>query len=620
MTDLGIPATPEWGSATTMFSVSQTLLAQTQALVTQLTDQQWYQPYNVSANYPTITPPPVPQLPGSPTLEAVTWTTPNAPAPFAAQPPSVLGLFPGAFTGASPTLNFGSLPQPSYGALPSAPSVNLNYSYPTPSVTLPTPPTLLGLDTIPFNPSDYTITQFSGVVPTLTLLEPTILNFTEPPAYTSDLLDDLTTSLDNALTSGTDTGLDATTQQAMWDAAREREYRETQSVLDALDRDQEELGYALPSGVWADQRYRTLTEMQNKTAGLSRDIMVKQAELHLDNVMKSRELALSLESKYLDIHNEVAQRAFESAKYQTEAAISLYNANVEIFKARLQGFEMTIRAYEAQIEAIKARVQVLTAEVQFEQAKAQINTALVEQYNGQIKAAEAVLDIARIQVEIIQTEANVEKTKVDVFSAQVQAFVATVNAYTAEVEGYKANAEAQGAIEGVYKTQVEAYTAQVQGAAAQSGALVEAYKAQVSSYEAQLEGYKASLQAMVEQARAASEYNQAATAEYTAQVQAIGTYNEVLTKQWQAILDEGLQVAQVQAKVSEANGQLALSSRNISVEAIKGATSVMAQLGAAALGAIHWSNSSQWSTSGSYSKSQSTSTSTSDDHVYTATV
>ena len=457
-------------------------------------------------------------------------------------------------------------------------------------------------------------------MPTLTLMEPTILNFTEPPSYTSDLLDDLTTSVESALTNGTDTGLDATTQQAIWDAAREREYRETQSVLDNLDRDVEELGYALPSGVWADQRYRTLTEMQNKTAGLSRDIMVKQAELHLDNVIKSRELAVSLESKYLDIHNEVAQRAFESAKYQTEAAISLYNANVEVFKARLQGFEMTIRAYEAQIEAIKARVQVLTAEVQFEQAKAQINTALVEQYTGQIKAAEAVLDIARIQVEIIQTEANVEKTKVDVFSAQVQAFVATVNAYTAQVEGYKANAEAQGAIEGVYKTQVEAYTAQVQGAASQSTALVEAYKAQVSSYEAQLDGYKAGLQAMVEQARAASEYNQAATAEYAAQTQAIGTYNEVLTKQWQAILDEGLQVAQVQAKVSEANGQLALSSRNISVEAIKGAASVMAQLGAAALGAIHWSNSSQWGTSVSYSKSQSTSTSTSDDHVFTAAI
>ena len=611
---------PQWGDAAQMFSVSQSLLTQAEQLVTKLTDQQWYQPYVIGPSYPSIGAPPVPQLPGNPTLQEVIWTTPNAPAAFAAQPPDILGLFPGPFTGVQPSLNFGSLPQPAYGVAPASPSIDLNFTYPTPSVTLPTAPTLLALDVIDFNPFDYTIANFEGTVPALTLVAPNILNFTEPLAYASTLLDDVVASLESALTSGTDTGLDADTQQAMWDAAREREYRETQSVLDALDRDMEELGYALPSGVWADQRYRTLTELQNKTAGLSRDIMVKQAELHLDNVMKSRALAIDLESKYLEIHNQAAQRAFESAKYQTEAAIGLYNANVQVYEARLKGFEMTVRAYEAQIEGIKARVQVLTAEVQFEQAKAQINTALVEQYNGQIKAAEAVLDIARIQVEIIQTQANVEKTKVEVFAAQIQAFVATVNGYTAEVEGYKANAEAQGAIEGVYKTQVEAYTAQVQGAAAQSTALVEGFKAQVVGYQAQLDTFKSQLQAMVEQARAASEFNQAATAEYSAQVRAVGVYNEVLVKEWQAILDEGLQIAQVQAKVSEANGQLAISTRQISVDAIKAGASVMAQLGAAALGAIHWGNSSSWSIGASEDLSKSVEThAASDDYIFTAT-
>lgn len=611
---------PLFGDADKMFATSNELLKKAETLVTSLASQQWYQPLYANAYYPTIAKPPVPQLPGAPSVRDVTWVTPNAPADFNTLPPDVQSLFPGPFLGLPPTLNFGSLPQPQYGQVPSAPPINLNFQYPTPSVTLPDVPKLLALDTIPFDPADFTIGDFSGQVPTLNLIAPSIIAFTEPPRYVSALLDDVTASLTSAITVNTDTGLDASVQQAMWDAAREREYRETQAVLDQLDRDQEELGYALPSGVWTDQRYRALTEMQNKTAGLSRDIMVKQAEMHLENVMKSREMAISLEGKWIEFANNVAQRAFETAKYETESAIQIYNANVQIYEARLKGFEMTIRVYEAGIEGIKARVAVLNAEIQFEQAKAQINTALVEQYKAQVQAAEAVLEIAKTQVEIIQVQAQVEKTKVDVFSAQVQAFVATVNAYTAEVEGYKANAEAQGAIENAYKTTVEAYTAQVQGAAQHATALVAGYEAQVKGYEAKLEAYKANLQAMVEQARAVSEYNQAATAEYTAQVTALGTYNEVLVKEWQAILDEGLQIAQVQAKVSEANAQLAISSRSISVEAIKGASQVMAQLGAAALGAIHWSNSSQWSASQSISISSSESRANNDDHIYSASV
>jgi hypothetical protein len=611
---------PQWGSADKMFGLSNTLITEADDLVKQLVNQQWYQPFVIGANYPTITPPPAPQLPGLPALQAVTWSTPNAPGAFTTPPPDLLHLFPAAFNVPQPTLNFGSLPQPAFGVAPTSPGVDLNFTYPTPSVTLPTAPTLLQLDTIVFNPSDYTVADFTGTAPVLSLIEPNIINFVEPTVYASTLLDDVIDSLQSALTSGTDTGLDLNTQQALWDAAREREYRQQADALAALDRDHEVLGYALPSGVWVDARYKLQTEMQSTTAGLSRDIMVKQAEMHLENVMKSRDMSIQLEGKLIEYHNQISQRAFEAAKYETEAAIQIYNTQVEIYKARLEGFKTTIQVYEAQLEGIKARVAVLNAEIQFEQAKAQINTALVEQYKGQVQAAELIYDIAKVQVDIIQVQAQVEKTKVDVFQAQIQAFVAQVNAYTAQVEGYKANVEAQGAIEGVYKTQVEAYTAQVQAGAAQANALVEGFKAQVQSYEAQLEAFKSQLQAMVEQARAAAEYNQAATAEYTAQVQAIGAYNEVLVKEWQAILDEQLQIAQVSLKASEATAQLAVSQRNISIEAIKGAAQVMAQLGAAALGAIHWSNSSQWGLSNSISSSVSNSTQNSDDHIYSQSV
>ena len=604
---------PQWGDATSMFALSATLVSKSEELITQLANQQWYQPYQISAGYPAITAPPKPNLPGTLTLETVTWVTPNQPADFTILPPDMTQLFPSAFTGVAPTLSFGTAPQPAFGNIPASPGVDLNFIYPTASVNLPTAPTLMSLDTITFD--DFIIPDFEGVAPTLTLATPTVTNYVEGAAYASDLLDDLVDSLSSALTSGSDTGLDAATQQAMWDAASEREFRAQADALADLDR-MGELGYAFPPGVWLDARLKVQTETDYTRTGLSRDIMVKQAELRLENVMKSRDLALTLEGKWIDYTNQVHQRAFDFAKYQTEASVQVYNAQVQAFVAQIEGFKATIAVYDAYIRGVEARVAVLKAHVEFETAKVQINTALVEQYKAQIEAAMSVLEIAKVQVEIIQTQANVEKTKVDIYGAQVQAFVATVNAYTAEVEGYKANAQAQATIEGVFKTQVDAYSAQVQAAGTKATALVEGYKAQVQSYESKLDGYKAQLSAMVEQARAGSEYNQASAAAYVAEVQATAAYNDVLVKTWQAILNEQMQIAQVEAKVAEANGQLAISQRATSIEAIKGATQVMGQLGAAALGAIHWANSAQWSVSDSISSSSSTSNSTVEEHIY----
>lgn len=608
---IGIPI---FGSPDSAFTLAQQLTTTAEAYATQLIRSvQDFTPVTINATFPTIGDPPTLVVPDAPTLEAVSWTVPSQPADFTLLPPDLTHLFPADFNGVAPTLTFGSLPQPSFGAVPTAPGVDFNFVYPNPSVTLPPLPTLLTLDTVSF--LDLTIPDFTGVVPTLTIGTPSPIGYVEGATYTSDLLTDVTTSLQKALTDNTDTGLATDVQQAMFDAAREREYRANADGLLELDR-MENLGFAFPPGVWLDARIKAQTELAKTLAGESRDIFIKQAELHLENVMKSRELAISLEGHWMDYTNNVHQRLFESAKFLSEFQVSVYNAQVQAFTARIEGFKATIAAYDAFIRGIEARIAQKKAQVDFEVAKVQINTALVDQYKAEIEAAMSVLEIAKVQVEIIQTRANVEKTKVDVFGAQVQAYVATVNAYTAEVEGYKANAEAQGAIEGVFRTQVEAYTAQVQAGASKATALVTGYEAQVKGYEAKLDGYKATLQAMVEQARATSEFNQSATAEYTALISATSAYNQALTTRWQAIINEQLQIAEIGVKVGEANAQLQISQRQIIIDAIKAAATILSQLGAAALNAIHFSNTSNWGLNTSISTSSSTSTSTSENHNF----
>jgi hypothetical protein len=589
-----------WGDPTYMFYESQKLVNLAESYIAQLEAQagQLAAP-TINVSFPTVSTPPVPsQIPG-PTLQQVTWTVPGQPPPFSGGV-DVSGLVIAPFTGVAPSLSFGTAPAPFAGDAPAAPTTNLDFTYPTVAVTLPDPPSLMSLDTVNF--PTIVIPPFNATVPTFGANAPGPFNYTPGALYTSQLLTDLETELDLAITTGKYTTLNAQVQQALWDSAREREYRQQAAALAELNR-MEVLGYAFPPGVFVDARIKIQTETNYTAAGLSREIMTKQAELQLENIGKAREEAVKLEYRLIQYANETAELTFQAAKYATEAGIALYNAAVQAYTASLEGFKTQALVYDTQIKGLMAQVQVIQAQIEYEKTKADINTSLVKQYEVEVQAAEAVLQIYKTQVEIIQTQANVEKIKVEIYGEEIKAFVGQINAYTAEVEGYKASIEAQATIEQAFKTSVDAYTAEVNANVAQINARVAVFHSQVEAYQAQLSGYDAAIKGMVGQAQAASLFNTATAEVFKAQVAAMQSYNQVLTSQWEAVLNEQAQITQIAVTAAKANGDLYISARGLSLDASKVGAQVCAQLGAAALGAISWHNSSQWSSSMSSSDS-----------------
>src|SRR5208282_3165546 len=161
----------------------------------------------INPNFPVVTSPPIPGAANPPTLINIAWTVPTEPNPIGTLPPGLTGYLPGQFTGVAPILNFPLPPAAFSTPEPTPPALNLNFTYPTLSITLPTPPTLFTLDTVVFNPLN--IPTFNVTVPTLTIATPTIDFFTEPALYTSTLLTQAQTDLLNALQEGTWTGLPA---------------------------------------------------------------------------------------------------------------------------------------------------------------------------------------------------------------------------------------------------------------------------------------------------------------------------------------------------------------------------------------------------------------------------
>lgn len=553
----------------------------------------------ITPNFPTIAAAPAQVTASPPDLAPIVWTSPAIPAAFTGTL-NTDDLMPEPFDGSPPTLSFPTAPVFAETA-PGAPGVDVSYVDPGLSVQLPTAPELMSLNVVTFSGLNLP-TIDPNAIPQLTLVAPSIREYVPGAQYTSQLLTDLKSYLDNIIVNG-GTGLNPSVEQAMWDRAREREALSRADALKDLDR-MEELGFMLPSGAYLDARVKITTESDYANRGSSREIMIKQAELAYQSIQSALEHSIQIEGKSMDYTNAVEQRLFEATRYATEAGIAIYNAQVQAYAAYLDAYKTKVQIYTAQVQAQLALVEVYKAEVQAELAKAQINHELVAVYEAQIEASLSAIKIYEAQLDGIKTKAEIEKIKIDMYGEEVRAYAAKVNAYTAGVEGYRATIQAEGVKEDIYKTQVDAYSSLVGAAAKEIDARIATYRGQLDAWLGLWDGYKAQTAGQAAMAQAISSSNTSLVEGYRAEVAAITSYNEVMTKQWQAVIDESLQVANIGISAAKANADLYVTTRSLATDAAKVGAQVSAQLGAAALNAINWSthysNSNSWSSSNGF--------------------
>jgi hypothetical protein len=560
----------------------------------------------ISPNFPGPDAAPAQVVPAPPTAQPVVFSTPNAPPAFSGVL-DISTLLPAPFDAEPPTLMFGSAPAPFVLAAPTSPGVQTNFDFPTLDLNLPTPPNLLSIQTFPFD--GVTMPSIDPTVPVLNIAVPNQVIFQEGSPYCSTLLSTLRNTLNAIIETGGNI-LGANIEAGIYGRDLDRRARAQADAVLGLEQ-MESLGYAFAPGVYLDSRLKILTETEYTSEGFSVEVANNQAKLQQETLFKAIEDANTLEIKNLDINNEVEQRLFESCKYRTEAAISIYNSQVEGYKATVQAYQLKIQIYDEQIKLQLALVDVYKTEIQAEQIKAEINTALVEQYKAETEAALATVEVYKAQIQGIQVQAEIQKLVIEIFGEQVRAYAAQVSAYSAQVEAYHINTQAQGVIEDTYKTQVDAFGVQVTAATKEIEARIREYEAQIELYKAQYDAYKDTWQASAAQAQAITASNLSQTDAYKAQIASSTAYNELLTKQWQVALDQAERVAEIGINAAKMNADLYITTRSLALDAAKVGAQVGAQLGAAAINAINWSTSVSLGASNSTSTSTNTSTITS---------
>lgn len=555
----------------------------------------------------------------SPTLTPIVWDAPGIPGVFTGN--LDLGDYlPAPFDDNPPELIFPTAPAAFSEAAPDAPGVDLQIVYPELSLSLPTAPELLSIKTRDF--AGVNIPNFTEAAPQLTIVAPSIREYTPGSGYASSLLSAALSSLENRIVNG-GTGLRPDIENAIWDRAREREYRQLADALDELERF-ESLGYAMPPGVYIDARLKLQTEISYANAGHSREVMIKQAELEQANVRDSLAQAVQIETVQINQNNAVEQRLFESSRYATEAGISIYNAQVQAYAAYLDAYKTKIAVYEAQIRGELGKVEAYRTEIAAEQAKADINRSRVEQFKVQTDVALSAIEVFKAEIAAIQSKAEIERLKVQIFGEQIRGYATKVNAYTAQVEGFQASLRAETTKQEAFTSKVNAYAAQVNAGGRAIDARIAEYKAKIDTKLAEWEGYKATAQAEGERIRSLAASNSSVVEAYRAQVTGESSYNELLTKQWQVAYEQAQRVAEVGVAAAKANADLAQTTRSLALDAAKTGAQVNSQLGAAAMNAVNYSNSASQSAtaaiSASFSDSTSQSTSSTETYSNTASI
>ena len=533
-----------------------------------------------------------------PELGTIQWTLPGFPAVFD-ENLDVANLLPEPFDQDPPRLVFPAPPLPNFGEVPDAPGVNLPGGDPQLNLNLPAPPNLLNIDVAKFD--GIQLPSIDPDAPEFTVAAPSIREYVPGVGYSSSLLGALQDALQDSIVNG-GTGLNPDIENAIWDRAREREYKQANDALLDLER-METMGYTMPPGVYMDSRVKVQTELSKNIAGQSREVMIKQAELELQNVQQALQTAQVVEAKNLDINNAVEQRSFESARYATEAGVAIYNGAVQAYGAVIEAYRAKIAIYESQVRAELGRVEAYKAEVSAEQAKAQINQARVDQFRTMTDAALSAVEVYKAEIDGIRTKAEIERLKIDIFGAQVRAHGNKVNAYTAEVEGFRAALGAETAKQEAYQSSVNAYGAQVEASAKAVDARIAEFGAKLQAKESEWQGYTSLAQVESDRVRALAAKNEAVARMFQADAGANASYNDVLAKQWASQTQLAINAANVALEEAKANAELYVTKRSMISDAAKVGATVSAQMAAAAISANNFSTSVSMSKAQSDSKS-----------------
>lgn len=503
-----------------------------------------------------------------------------------------LGSAP-TFTETDPSLNLPKVPDPLNISAPVKDFiVDTSIDFPiAPNDPLPLVPTFLELN-IP-SPQDLTIPSFTLDFPTSNsiIIPGNTFSFSEIN-YSDDLLEKVKDELLWRLDGGT--GLNPLVEAAIWNRGRDRESKSVVLAERALLVDRASQGFSRPTGAQLAALEGIVQEAQSKIIELSREIMIKQAELEQENIKTTIQQTIALEDILIRENLAINQRRFEVAKYMQDVAVELFKAQVALYNSEVEAYKAFASAYSARVQAELAKVEIFKAQIEAEKLKGDINEQSVKLYVAQLEGIKTNVEIYKSLMSAVSEKLRAEGLKLEVYKTDVEAYATSIKAKSEEYSMYSEQIKGELAKVEVFDSKVKAYASRIQAYASQSDVTLKKAETEVKVEDLKLEKYKADLDAYINKVKAdqliyetAVDIYKGETQMYLADISANKAVAELELKQAENTITQNKYVADI----AIANAQISLESVKAAYQALleskKAAGSIYSQIGGSALSAIN---------------------------------
>jgi hypothetical protein len=406
------------------------------------------------------------------------------------------------------------------------------------------------------------------------------------------LLNQLSSELYREVLTGS-TGLSPEVEEAIWNRALSRLQEEDEKAYQEALSFFSTRNWSMPVGMLNGNLLEVRNNIARRNLDLNRDIMVQSSELAQKNRHFVVAQGIALEQVLTTHANNVANRAFEAARFTAQYVLEIYQSKIAAFTARLEKFKALAMVYETRIRAELARVEIYKAQLEGARIEADLQKHLIEIYALRIGAIQAMMEIYRIQMQGAEIRSNIERNKIEVFKAHVDAFIARIGGNTARFQAYQAQVAGEATKVDLYKSQVQAYASQVDAYKAKSDIdlnhnriYLEANKGQIEEYLGKLEGYKSRIQREIAIVDSKVKKSQMDVSLYSEDIRKYATDKDVAVKSYIAKVQHvssliQMAVGKMNAAVSMLTGRFETVNNNI-----RAGAQVAGQLASAAMNSV----------------------------------
>lgn len=498
------------------------------------------------------------------------------------------------YDGGSPDINDITAPTNFTGVKPTIPGAT-DLLYPTVAERdLPDVPSLRSL-TLPSAP-DLLPVEFDGILPGILNDAPDVsFSFTEP-GYQSDLLDQLKTKL-LALTSELTIGLGDAVVQQLWDQNRDRTNEEAQRGITNAIRAWSASGWDQPGGDLIEAVSAAEQRAINVNVSDSRTVAIEEARLKQANFQFAITSAINLETQLISWHNQIAQRAFEAAKFSIEAAVQVYGMLVSQYNARVQAYLAQTEVFKARIEAQLAEVEKFKAQIDAQRLINELNQQDVAIYREQVQALDVIYGLYVKELE--GTKLKLEERRVDIekLGEQVKLFDSEVKAHALEYDKYKTSVEAEeikaktyDTKANIHKTLVDAWGIYERTRIDKLNSDIELHqRVPVEVFKTLTEAFKIKNDAESSRVRALADVYQSDVQAYAEEVRAKATALQAKADSIRAQAQVYAAEAGAKTEAAKASSAQAIAQAEITASALEATAQTASQLAAAALSAVNLS-------------------------------